>query len=172
MCILPNLRDICFPLFLPWCIYASCNTRTGRPWRPWLTLVIHIILWEDCKALFLSNCALSRTSGLTLNEEARPFWKFHLTCICSSRVWLRHCQFAPSLIPFCWITLAPEDSCVKFVLHFFTVVFVMVLVRLNCVSLQNFSCVGHAWAAKRTSKLNMVVLKCPSSCYFLIKSAG
>ena len=23
----------CFPIFWPWCIYASCNTRTGRPWK-------------------------------------------------------------------------------------------------------------------------------------------
>ena len=25
----------CFPLFLPWCIYASCFTRTWSPWPFW-----------------------------------------------------------------------------------------------------------------------------------------
>jgi len=28
---LPTLHVFCFPLFWPWCIYASCYTPTGRP---------------------------------------------------------------------------------------------------------------------------------------------
>ena len=63
-----NLRVICqfmffcFRLFLPWCIYASCFTRTGRPWAYVIlsecnlsVCVIPIILSNKWSILALDN---------------------------------------------------------------------------------------------------------------------